>query len=106
MPLGRPLSPLSLAGVNRRSRRRTRRRTALVVGGVAATAGYVAGKAGSGSKKEPEYNDEPAPVQVVPVQQAAAPDSTTELEKLAQLHAQGVLTDEEFAAKKKQILGI
>jgi hypothetical protein len=29
-----------------------------------------------------------------------------ELTQLAQLHEQGVLTDEEFAAKKKQILGI
>ena len=37
---------------------------------------------------------------------AAAPDSTAELQKLAELHNQGILTDEEFAAKKKQILGI
>ena len=29
-----------------------------------------------------------------------------ELEQLAQLKAQGILTDEEFEAKKKQILGI
>ena len=29
-----------------------------------------------------------------------------ELEKLGQLKAQGVITDEEFQAKKKQILGI
>ena len=29
-----------------------------------------------------------------------------ELTKLAQLHQQGILTDEEFAAKKAQILGI
>ena len=29
-----------------------------------------------------------------------------ELAQLAQLHEQGVLTDEEFAAKKAQILGI
>jgi Short C-terminal domain len=36
----------------------------------------------------------------------AEPDYTAELEKLAQLKAQGVITDEEFEAKKKQILGI
>lgn len=35
-----------------------------------------------------------------------APDSADEIKKLAGLHAQGVLTDEEFAAKKKQLLGI
>ena len=31
---------------------------------------------------------------------------TTELTQLAQLHSQGILTDEEFAAKKAQLLGI
>jgi predicted Zn-dependent peptidase len=38
----------------------------------------------------------------------AAPeeDVSEELTKLAQLHTQGILTDEEFAAKKAQILGI
>jgi len=36
----------------------------------------------------------------------AAPDTTAELQQIAQLHAQGILTDEEFAAKKAQILGI
>lgn len=29
-----------------------------------------------------------------------------ELEKLAELHARGILTDEEFSAKKAQILGL
>jgi len=33
-------------------------------------------------------------------------DSTAELQRLAQLHDQGVLTDEEFAAAKKKALGI
>jgi ribosomal protein L37AE/L43A len=32
--------------------------------------------------------------------------SADELKKFAELHAQGILTDEEFAAKKKQLLGI
>jgi transcription initiation factor TFIID subunit TAF12 len=38
---------------------------------------------------------------------AAAPedDSVAELQNLAQLHTQGVLTDEEFAAAKAKILG-
>jgi hypothetical protein len=36
----------------------------------------------------------------------AAPDYAAELEQLAQLKQQGILTDEEFEAKKKQILGI
>lgn len=41
--------------------------------------------------------------------QAAAPattDVTAELQKLADLHKQGVLTDDEFAAMKKKLLGL
>ena len=37
---------------------------------------------------------------------AAEDDDTAQLQNLAQLHAQGVLTDEEFAAAKAKILGI
>jgi hypothetical protein len=42
--------------------------------------------------------EEPAP--------AAAPDYTAELERLAQLRDQGVITAEDFDAKKRQLLGI
>jgi hypothetical protein len=44
----------------------------------------------------------------VPIQQMAASgggDSTAQLERLAQLHASGALTDEEFAAQKAKIIG-
>ncbi len=37
---------------------------------------------------------------------APADDMTAELQQLAQLKDQGILTPEEFDAKKKQILGI
>jgi len=39
---------------------------------------------------------------------ATAPttDTTAELKKLADLHEQGILTDDEFAASKKKLLGI
>jgi hypothetical protein len=42
-----------------------------------------------------------------PAAPAAAPakDVTAELQKLADLHKSGVLTDEEFAAAKKKLLG-
>jgi Short C-terminal domain len=36
---------------------------------------------------------------------AAAPDPMEQLERLAALHAQGALTDEEFAAQKAKLLG-
>jgi hypothetical protein len=49
----------------------------------------------------------PAPAQpAAPVAGAGSVDPTEELRNLAELHKQGILTDEEFAAKKKQILGI
>jgi len=34
-----------------------------------------------------------------------APDPMAQLTQLGQLHAQGILTDEEFAAQKAKILG-
>jgi hypothetical protein len=40
---------------------------------------------------------------------AAAPatkDTTAELQKLAELHKSGALTDEEFSAMKKKLLGL
>ena len=36
---------------------------------------------------------------------AAAPDLMDQLQKLGELHASGVLTDEEFAAQKAKLLG-
>lgn len=37
---------------------------------------------------------------------AAAPAYTVELERLADLHAKGVLSDGEYEAKKQQVLGL
>lgn len=44
----------------------------------------------------------PAPAPAAP----AADPATEQLQNLASLHSQGVLTDEEFAAAKAKILGI
>lgn len=33
-------------------------------------------------------------------------DDYTEIERLGELHSKGLITDEEFEAKKKQILGL
>jgi hypothetical protein len=46
-----------------------------------------------------------APVAAAPAP-AAVPDYTAELEQLAALKQQGILTEEEFQAKKKQVLGL
>jgi hypothetical protein len=79
----------------------------------------VAGTAGAVQHKQQQKyaaQDQAAYDQQVAAQQAAAPaaapaepaapDYAAELEQLAQLKAQGILTEEEFEAKKKQILGI
>lgn len=47
---------------------------------------------------EPAYQ-EPAPAY------QAAPDPIAQLKQLGELHAQGVLTEEEFAAQKAKLLG-
>jgi hypothetical protein len=51
------------------------------------------------------YQQQAAPPPPPPAAPAEDP-SIAELQKLADLHAQGILTDEEFSAKKAQILGI
>ena len=55
-----------------------------------------------GIEKEPMSDEEWAAVEKAD----AEPDYMDELERLADLHKQGILTDDEFAAKKKLLLGL
>jgi hypothetical protein len=79
-------------------------RTAVVAGTATAVSGRVQ------RRQAAKYDEQDA--QQYQQQAAAAPpppaedDATTQLQNLANLHAQGVLTDEEFAASKAKILGI
>ena len=84
----------------------------------AATTAVVAGTAGAvRHRQDQKYaaQDQAAYDQQVAAQQAyapppaaapAEPDYAAELQQLAQLKTQGIITEEEFEAKKKQILGI
>ena len=88
----------------------------------AATTAVVAGTAGAvrhrqeqryAAQDQAAYDQQMAAQQQMYEQQAAAqqaapaePDYAAELEKLAQLKNQGIISEEEFEAKKKQILGI
>jgi hypothetical protein len=84
---------------------RTVGRTAVIAGTATAVSGRVANKqAQKNAPQEPQVQYVEVPAEAP----AAAPagDYTAELEKLADLHSKGILTDEEFAAKKAQILGI
>jgi len=57
-----------------------------------------------GAKEDFSSREEPATT--APAAAPAEPEYVGELERLAQLREQGILSDEEFEAKKKQILGI
>ena len=91
-------------------RRRTRRRTMLVAGGVAYAAGR---RARQGDEPEDEQGyeedeqgyDAPPPAPPAPAAAAPAGDATSELEPLASMHDSGVLSDEEFTAAKAKVLG-
>jgi len=59
------------------------------------------------AKDQAAYDEQVAAQQAqAPMAAPDAPDYAAELEQLAQLKAQGIITEEEFEAKKKQILGI
>ena len=85
--------------------------------GTAARVGVAAGVAGrvqhrqqkkwaaqdQAAYEEQAYEEQPAEA---PPAEAAAPDYASELEQLAKLRDDGVITDADFEAKKKQLLGI
>lgn len=78
-------------------------RTAVVAGTATAVSNRVsrrqAERWASEDKVQPGYME---PSQAAPAQD----DTASQLQQLAQLKDQGILTQEEFDAKKKQILGI
>jgi hypothetical protein len=87
-------------------------RTAVVAGTATAVAGNVsrrqAGRAQQAADAEAyqAQQAQAAAAAAAPPPAAAAPavDTTAELQKLADLKAQGVLTEEEFAAQKAKLL--
>jgi hypothetical protein len=83
------------------------RRRAIVGGAAAAGLAYQAGKHRGQDQAAEEYEDEPAPPYAPPPPSAPVADSSPadELERLAKLHEQGILTDEEFAQAKAKTLG-
>jgi hypothetical protein len=88
-------------------------RTAVVAGTATAVSGRVQRRqarqfdapAAPAAPPAPPY-EQPAVTQVPPPQAAPSTgDTLGQLKTLAELKAQGVLTDEEFAAEKAKILG-
>jgi membrane protease subunit (stomatin/prohibitin family) len=76
-------------------------RTAVVAGTATVVSGRVARRQQNRWQAQQEQQAAPpAPAE------AAEPDYMAELAQLAELRDQGILTPEEFEAKKKQILGL
>ncbi len=71
------LGPMGRGGARRRTRRRM-------------------------SARQGSQSQQPAPQQT----NQGGVDTAAEIEKLAELKEKGILTEEEFTAKKKQILGL
>ncbi len=85
-------------------------RTAVVAGTATAVSGRVARRQNNqwAEQEQAQYEQQAAapPVYQEPPPAPAESGEVDELKQIADLHAQGILTDEEFAAKKAQILGI
>jgi hypothetical protein len=86
--------------------------TTAVVAGTAANMGARSAQRSAAAAAEAQAAEaQAAPPAPAPVDESPAPEATesTEIEQLKQFAAlrdQGILTEEEFAAKKAQILGI
>ena len=85
-------------------------RTAVVAGTATAVSGRVARRQADrydqkDAAQQQEYADQQAQA-APPPPPPAEDDDMAQLQKLAQLHTQGVLSDEEFSAAKAKILGI
>jgi hypothetical protein len=59
-----------------------------------------------GMKEDFSSREDPVETAAPAAAAASEPEYVGELERLSHLREQGILTDEEFEAKKKQILGI
>jgi hypothetical protein len=89
-------------------------RTAVVAGTATAVSGRVARRqnakyadqdAATAAERQTAYDEQVATQEPAPPSAPEA-DVATQIQQLAALKDQGLLTEEEFSAKKKQILGI
>ena len=81
-------------------------RTAVVAGTATAVGGRVQRRQANKWDQQDAQQDEQQQYQQEAPPPEAEDDATTQLQNLAALHTQGVLTDDEFAAAKAKILGI
>lgn len=79
-------------------------RTAVISGTATAVSNRVSRRQANrwAAQEQEQYQQEPAPQPAA----SGGDDTVAQLQQLAQLKDQGILTQEEFDAKKKQLLGI
>ena len=95
----------------RRRRPIARMATTAVVAGTAANMGAKSAQRSAAAAQAEAAPPAPAPADEAAAPEAAAPEAaeSSDIEQIKQLAAlkdQGILTEEEFAAKKAQILGL
>lgn len=78
-------------------------RTAVVAGTATAVSNNVSRRQ---ANRWANDNEQDQPAAAAPATPAEASDEVAQLEKLADLKDKGILTQEEFDAKKKEILGL
>jgi hypothetical protein len=84
-------------------------RTAVVAGTATAVSGRVAHRQSEkyAAQEQQQYDEQPPQQYAEPAPAPSEQDEQiSKLQDLAQLHKQGVLSDDEFAAAKAKILGI
>jgi hypothetical protein len=82
-------------------------RTAVVAGTATAVSNRVSRRQANRWAQQDSYGYQEPPPPPAPAPAAAAPaeDPIEQLKQLGELHQQGILTDEEFAAQKARLLG-
>jgi hypothetical protein len=82
-------------------------RTAVIAGTATTVSNRVSRRQGQRWAQQEEAQQAPAPVAAAPAAAPAAGGQSTidQLKELGELKAQGILTEEEFAAQKAKLLG-
>ncbi len=79
-------------------------RTAVIAGTATAVSNRVSRRQGNRWARQDQQHDEQEERYQQPPPTAPARDTVTQLKELAELKAQGILTDDEFQAQKAKIL--
>jgi hypothetical protein len=79
-------------------------RTAVIAGTATSVSNRVSRRQGQRWAQQEEQQQAPAPVAAAPAPAAGGQSTIDQLKELGELKAQGILTEEEFAAQKAKIL--